>query len=277
MPKICIAGKNNIAVNALAYLVNILNINKDNICVVVNKTDDGVDAWQKSLKHFAENNNIAVCSLQDTYEIEELIFISLEFDKIINTSLFKNAKLYNIHFSKLPSYKGVYTSIMPILKGETETAVTLHKMDNGIDTGNIIAQRVFKIDLQNTARDLYLNFINNAFELFKEKINDILSGNVTSYKQSNIKSSYYSRQAIDIKNYKIDFNKTSFEIHNSIRALIFKEYQLPIINGIEIESSFLTDEFIGFNKFYEDKNKFFISGIDGYKVIAKKRNINDKC
>ncbi len=49
--KFCIAGKNNIAVNALDYLINELHFSKENIFVVINKTDSGVNLWQKSLKN----------------------------------------------------------------------------------------------------------------------------------------------------------------------------------------------------------------------------------
>lgn len=72
---------------------------------------------------------------------DDLIFISLEFDKIVNPDLFKDARLYNIHFSLLPSYKGMYTSAIPILNGEEMVGVTFHEIDKGIDTGNIIAQK----------------------------------------------------------------------------------------------------------------------------------------
>ncbi len=40
----------------------------------------------------------------------------------------------------------MYTSCLPILHGKDITGVTLHEMDTGIDTGNIIAQESFLID-----------------------------------------------------------------------------------------------------------------------------------
>ncbi|MBR2149690.1 MAG: hypothetical protein IJ965_09750, partial [Campylobacter sp.] len=42
-------------------------------------------------------------------------------------------------------------------------------IDNGIDTGDIIDQIKFEIDLNDTARDLYLKYIENSFILFKKK------------------------------------------------------------------------------------------------------------
>ena len=56
---------------------------------------------------------------------------------------FLNARLYNIHFSYLPAYKGMFTSALPIKNGEVDSGVTLHKIESGIDTGDIIDQIKF--------------------------------------------------------------------------------------------------------------------------------------
>lgn len=151
------------------YLINELYFSKENIFVVINKTDSGVNLWQKSLKKYALDNNIKIKTLEDCYDIKDLIFFSLEFDRIIKTEFFKTKKMYNIYFSLLPAYKGMYTSALPIINGEKYSGVTLHKIDNGIDTGDIIDQIKFEIDLNDTARDLYLKYIENSFILFKKK------------------------------------------------------------------------------------------------------------
>lgn len=270
MNKLCIAGKNDIAVNALHYLVESGMMNKENILVIPNGTDSGIDEWQKSLKKAAETLGVRISSLEEVYSIENLIFLSLEFDKIVKIEKFKSQNLFNIHFSKLPKYKGMYTSIMPILNGETTSGVTLHKIDNGIDTGEIIAQKEFELDKNDTARDLYFKYLKNAFELFKENISNIISGEYTSYRQPAAGASYYSKKSINFKEIVIDLNKTSYEIHNQIRGFIFEEYQLPEINGKRIKQSILTDNFIGFNKCKELEDKFIISGIDGYEIWAIK-------
>lgn len=90
--KYCIAGKNDIAVNAVEYLINTLKISKNEITVVINANDNGIDSWQKSLKKFALNNNIKTSTLPEIYSIENILFISLEFDKIIKTKLFKSER-----------------------------------------------------------------------------------------------------------------------------------------------------------------------------------------
>lgn len=124
-------------------------------------------------------------------KIPDVLFISLEFDRLIKTERFCSEKLYNIHFSALPKYKGVYTSITPILNGEISSGVTLHKIDNGIDTGDIIAQRIFKIDINDSARDLYFKYLKQGFMLFKQNIASLIAGDFSLKKQSCEHSSYF--------------------------------------------------------------------------------------
>lgn len=47
----------------------------------------------------------------------------------------------------------MYTSAMVLLNGEEYTGVTFHRIDKGIDTGEIIAQQKIKIDYEDNCRD----------------------------------------------------------------------------------------------------------------------------
>lgn len=266
--KICIAGKNDIAINSIKFLLKNNIFNKKDICVIINSSSNNKFGF--SLKDFVKKEKITVVNIEQIYNIKDLIFVSLEYDKIIDINKFVSDRLFNIHFSKLPAYKGMYTSCLPILNGETTTGVTLHKIDSGIDTGDIIKQKVFKININDTARDLYLKYLKKGFTLFKENIENIINNDFFTYKQHIEKSSYYSRKTIDFKNIKIDLNRTSFQIHNQLRAFIFKEYQLPKIKNIFVTKTIITDNFIGYNKFIEKKDKFIISGTDGYEILVYK-------
>jgi methionyl-tRNA formyltransferase len=185
---IVVAGKNNIAVRAADYLIR---NNFDDIAVVCNQTDNGVDGWQRSLHNFARKNNVRVIDLHQAYQISD-VFISLEFVKIVKPKLFKNASLFNIHFSDLPKYKGIYTSFHPILNEEESSGVTLHEMDSGIDTGDIVNQIIFPIQSTYRARDLYREYLENSYRLFVKNIKPILQENITKKPQDWRSSSYYS-------------------------------------------------------------------------------------
>ncbi|MDD2384974.1 MAG: ankyrin repeat domain-containing protein [Sulfurospirillaceae bacterium] len=236
--KICIAGKNNISVDILEYLLHTLKYEINKIFVIPNKTDTGEDGWQRSLLKYATLNNISVTNLENIYEHQDLIFLSLEFDTIIKPNKFRSQLLYNIHFSLLPKYKGMFTSILPILNNDLISGVTLHKIEQGIDTGDIIAQKEFTIDLNDNSRDTYFKYLKFGSSLIKEYLPLLIKNKaLMGTKQSAQNSSYYSKQSINFTNLAIDLNQTAIQIHNQIRAYNFREYQQPNIFGSNILSS----------------------------------------
>ena len=233
--KICIAGNFSIAIECTKYLLK--NFKNIEIYSITNENDNSQDTFQPSFKKFCKKNKIQIIKLDESYNLRNMIFFSLHFDKIIKTENFKTSKLYNIHFSLLPKYKGMHTTAWPILNGDFETGVTLHKIDNGIDTGSIISKLKFPININDNAEKVFLNYLKYGLILFKKKIHQIIKGQYKTKKQSLINSTYYSKKSINFKNILIDFNKTAFEVHNQIRSMVFEYYQLPIFKKKKIISS----------------------------------------
>ncbi len=240
----CIAGKNQCSIDALKYLLERSDIKNDSICVCANNDDIGEDTWQPSLLKFANNNNIQSKELKQLYNVSDLKFFSLEFDRIIDINNFKSNKLFNFHFSLLPKYRGCHTNYLQIKNGEKFTGVTCHEIDNGIDSGKIIDQVQYNLKNNDTARENYLKLMSSSVRLFI-KLFDLLSkGNYNTVKQVEKKSSYYARTEINYKLIEIDFNTSLLNIHNQIRALIFPPYQLPVVNEKKIIKSKLFDDHI---------------------------------
>jgi len=148
---VCIAGKNMCGINFLKFLLK--KIPKEKILACPNKKDNGKDDWQLSFKKFAKSSNIKIVKLEKLYNIKNLIFISIEYEQLININLFRSKKLFNFHFSLLPKYRGCHTNFYQVFNGEKYSGVTLHKIDNGIDTGPIGAKIRFKINPRDTAKD----------------------------------------------------------------------------------------------------------------------------
>jgi methionyl-tRNA formyltransferase len=236
---ICIAGKNSIAINVLSYILEIYPQYKVVACI--NRTDSYVNNWQNSFGRYCLEKKVEILQLEDLYSISNLYLFSLEFDRLIDTLKFRSSNLFNIHFSLLPAYKGMYTSALPILHNVSETGVTLHLIDNGIDTGDIIAQE--KIFIQNNfdCRDLYLAYLKIGEKLVIQNFDKLIENKFIATKQSSHGSSYYSKKTIDYKNIVIDLNKTANEIASQIRSFSFREYQLPSVLGHSIYKAVILD------------------------------------
>ena len=234
---ICIAGKNECAVDAVKFLLY-KKIEKSKILVLPNFNDRGKDDWQPSLKKFARKNRIKITNLEKLYSVKQLFFFSLEYDKIININKFRSTNLFNFHFSLLPKYRGCHTNFLQIYNGEKFSGVTLHKIDKGIDTGDIIDQIKFKVKINDTAFDNYKKLMKFAIKLFKKNLSKISSNKYSLKKQLLSNGSYYNKASVNYKKkLKINMKNFSIKTHNKIRSLIFPAYQYPFVNGIKVVKS----------------------------------------
>ncbi len=61
----------------------------------------------------------------------------------------------NMHASKLPKYRGAAPIQRAVIDGETETAATVMLMDEGLDTGDILVEKILKIGDDETSGELF--------------------------------------------------------------------------------------------------------------------------
>lgn len=230
---VCIAGKNQCSIDFLMYISS--KISKKNIRILPNKNDSGIDNWQPSLKKFAIKNNFRLISLSKLYKIKNLVLISIEYENLINIKKFLSNELYNFHFSLLPKYRGCHTNFYQIYNGEKYSGVTLHKIDNGIDTGPIIDNLRFEIKKNTNAYNNYLDLMKNSLKLFKKNFKNLINNKYKSHPQNLKKGSYFSRASINYKKMKkFTVKNINLNEFNKIKAFIFPPMQYPIVNNKQI-------------------------------------------
>ena len=109
--------------------------------------------------------------------------------------------IVNLHFALLPQYRGRYSAGHALRNGETQYGVTLHYVDKGIDTGPIIAQRVFDIAADETVGSLRTRAFDAGVRLWHDwaprLVADAALGfRVPSFAQDESKARYYDRASI---------------------------------------------------------------------------------
>jgi len=121
---------------------------------------------------------------------------------------------WGIHASLLPRYRGGAPLVWAIINGEKETGVTLFKLSDGVDDGDIIAQKSFPIDFSDAISDVYSKAIEASKEIL---IESLLNDNLTFIPQKDINKFpvYPQRKPEDGK---IDWAKDTIKIYNFIRA-----------------------------------------------------------
>lgn len=89
----------------------------------------------------------------------------------------------NVHTSLLPKYRGAAPIQWAIANGETETGVTIMKMDAGMDTGPILTQRPTPISSADNAQTLHDRLGELGAKLLLETIPDYVAGKIQPRQQ----------------------------------------------------------------------------------------------
>jgi methionyl-tRNA formyltransferase len=233
---ICVAGKNQVAVDVLTSALGIAGCE---VVALPNASDHGEHGWQPSYRASAQRMGVPIVDLQMMENRADLLFLSIEFDQILRPSRFLSRRLFNIHFSLLPKYRGCNTSIWPILNGEEEHGVTLHLIDDGVDTGPIVDQVSFPIE-NKTARDLYVANMRLGADLVLKWLPRLIADDVPLTSQTESGASTFRRSDLDFRMKEIDLEEPVQTVMRRIRAFTFPEYQLPTFRGRSIIDAAIT-------------------------------------
>ncbi len=140
----------------------------------------------------------------------------------------------NVHASLLPKNRGPNPVQWAIMRGESETGVTLHFMDEGFDSGDICAQRSVPIDAEDTWVTLSAKLGTATRDLLSSELRPIVEGCGLRHPQDNTKAT--RNQRLGPQSPRIDFATMSdLEIYNLVRAQVRPLKGAYIdLDGIEI-------------------------------------------
>lgn len=121
--------------------------------------------------------------------------IVLAGSSLINEHIFKLAKLFtiNIHRSLLPKYAGLNSIFWALYFDEPEIGATVHTVNKGIDSGEIILQHKRKIGENDDLETLTKWYYSEAPKMILKSLEIVTSPNPKFIKQDKTKRSYYSR------------------------------------------------------------------------------------
>jgi methionyl-tRNA formyltransferase len=122
----------------------------------------------------------------------------------------------NVHTSLLPKYRGAAPIQWAIANGETETGVTVMRMDAGLDTGAIVSQRRTTILPEDNSPTLHDRLARLGAELLAQTIPDFVAGKIQPVPQSAEGASHAPK--IKKEDGRIDWNRPAKTIWNRMRA-----------------------------------------------------------
>jgi len=154
--------------------------------------------------------------IDEINEIKPDIIISAYYRKIFPKELLSASKLgvINIHPSLLPYYRGPVPTAWAIINNEKEFGITIHQVDSGIDTGDILVQEKYDIHDDETGHDLYLRAMEKGAELLINNFDRIMNEEIKPKKQPS-GGSYFGKLSTRVL---IDWKEKASYIKNQVRV-----------------------------------------------------------
>lgn len=178
---------------------------------------------------FAEERGIRVLQplgirtedfLKELAELDPDIIIVAAYGKILPKSVLDLPEFgcLNVHASLLPKYRGAAPVNWAIARGEKVTGVTIMRMDEGMDTGDILLTREIPIDDDDTGETLSGKLSAAGAELLLQSLDCLRKGDLHALKQDDSLATY--APMLKKEDGRIDWRKPASEIRDLIRGML---------------------------------------------------------
>lgn len=146
------------------------------------------------------------------------VLFSINYLFIVDENIIKIPRLYalNIHGSLLPKYRGRTPHVWAIINGESITGITIHKIEKGVDTGDILLQKEIEITEDDTGAIILERFAKWYPILINQSIAYIQNNQVDFKVQDVSKATYFGKRTP--KDGRINWNWDKHRIRNWVRA-----------------------------------------------------------
>lgn len=228
---VILCGYNWIGCSALNYLMK----RGYNVYVYTHESPPHINSLKDYCQKLGVNHSIEkitinnlpftpdmICSIYYRYIIPELVINAVD------------GKIFNLHPSLLPKYKGCSSLTWAMIEGEKEVGFTYHFITRSIDEGRIITQKKIDIYDWDTQITLYHRVMFEASKLFNNVLDLVLSG----YKgiDQTPGGKYFKRGCPH--NGEINMEWSFDKQERFVRALNYPPLPYATIEGTEIRSYF---------------------------------------
>jgi len=229
-PRILYLGNNRVAWEILKYLKS---ENANTVGLVVHPEDEqqfGAEITETAalapecVFDGSELNSPPV--LQSIRALRPDLGISVLFNYILQSDFLELFPLgcINLHPSFLPYNRGQYPNVWSIIEG-TPAGATLHYVDAGVDTGDIIAQREVPVEAADTGESLYHKLEQCCLDVFREAWPLVRTGHAPRTKQENAVRTHHRTSDVEtIDPIDLDRSYGARELINVLRARTFPPY-----------------------------------------------------
>lgn len=221
----------------------IIQDNSIEICFIVPRSDSrDITLKNYSIEHCIDYLfDVNINSLDFIEEVKKYdadLFVSMSFNQIFKNDILQIPKLgvINCHAGKLPFYRGRNILNWALINDEKSFGITVHYVDAGIDTGDIIVQKNYAISDDDDYKSLLNISYSECASILYEGIQLIRRGAANRIPQYIIHPVGFYCGSRGLGDEIINWNQTSREVFNFIRAICIPgPMATSFIRGVDVK------------------------------------------
>lgn len=224
--KIVFFGTPQFAVPSLKMLAHTKNVKVIN---VITQPDKAIDRKQvltpPPVKKIALELGLTVIQPENRKKLVEVLkntkadfFVVIAYGNIIPKEIFDIPKYgcINVHASLLPKYRGASPIQESLLNGDKETGISIMKIDEELDHGDIFLIKRIPIEEKDNLITLSVKLAETSGVILPLVLHDIMNSRLSSIPQNHKNATFCKK--ITKEDGKIDWKKSAEDIRNMIRA-----------------------------------------------------------
>jgi methionyl-tRNA formyltransferase len=226
MKPLVLAGNNLAAIHVLDLALEVLPVDR---VLIVTPPPTALASWAQSLLAHAQSRGVSCRSPADINApevIDELVahdpglFLSVYYTQLLAPATLASLScpVVNFHPALLPLRRGTAPLIWAIVEGDTQTGLTVHHIDAGVDTGAVIAQYAMPIHPNDTGYALHLKMARLVRAAAAELLRSWFRGEqLAEGRPQEGPSSYHSSRDPSVNH--LDWSWPRERLRNVVRAL----------------------------------------------------------
>jgi len=163
-------------------------------------------ARQRGIATFEPASPNLPAFVQAVGALEPDLFVAVGYMDVFKDAILAVPRLLtvNFHASLLPAYRGKHPVFWALRNGERWSGLTVHVVDRGLDTGDILYQVKVRTRRNDTVADLYDRILEHSLRLPVRLVRDVQRGVLRCRPQSQAGASYFS--AVTEEDFRLDWS-----------------------------------------------------------------------
>jgi methionyl-tRNA formyltransferase len=175
-------------------------------------------AHQQAMPVFEPANPNLPEFVQAMRDLAPDLFVAVGYMNLLKEAVLSLPRLVaaNFHASLLPAYRGKHPVFWALRNGERWSGLTVHVMDVGLDTGDVLYQVRVRTRKRDSVASLYDRIMERSLGLVAQLIQDAGRGRLRRTPQSEREASYYS--SVSVEDFRLDWSGEAEQLRRWIQT-----------------------------------------------------------